>query len=153
MDSDEPPRRLVHVCMHAHSSITRTSVSARGCLSARVYTNECVGMPSSGGRMPFLHPSLPIISHPDKTLVCWRLQDQTMMSRQLSSQHIADARWLSLNWVLGYMHFASGGQLIREGNCDIIWWHSCNPNYQRQSPCFLMYSKLWFVISRGFVHI
>lgn len=68
------------------------------CLSARVCTNERVGMlRSSRGRMLFPHPSLPIISRPDKTLVCWRLQDQTVMSRQLSSQHTADARWLSLS--------------------------------------------------------
>lgn len=94
-----------------------------GCLSARALTNECVGtLRSSGGRMPFPHPSLPIISRPDKTPVCWRSQDQTVMSRQLSSQHTADARWLSLSWVPGYMQYASGGQLIRKRRlwCDTM---------------------------------
>lgn len=89
-------RELTH--MHTHSQITRRPESACGCLSAHVRLNECVGTPRcSGGRMPFPHPSLPIISCPDKTPVCWRLQDQTVMSRHLSSQHTADARWLSLS--------------------------------------------------------
>lgn len=110
------------VCVHMCPTITHTTTKKKthvptplGCLSARALTNECVGMlRSSGGRMPFPHPSLPIISRPDKTPVCWRSQDQTVMSRQLSSQHTADARWLSLSWVLGYMQYASGGQLIRK---------------------------------------
>lgn len=105
----------VSVWTHTHSPVTRLPVPNLGCLSARVCTNECVGtLRSSGGSVPFPHPSLPIISRPDKTPVCWRLQDQTVMSRQLSSQHTADARWLSLSWVPGYMQCASGGQLIRK---------------------------------------
>lgn len=86
-----------------------------------VCTNERVGtLRSSGGRMLFPHPSLPIISRPDKTPVCWRLQDQTLMSRQLSSQHTADARWLSLSWVPGCMQYASGGQLIAKRQ---LWYY------------------------------
>lgn len=90
--------RLLGVCVHTRSPITQMYVPALGCLSAGVCTNECVGTSrSSRGRMPFPHPSLPIISRPDKTPVCWRLQDQTVMSRQLFSQHTADVRWLSLS--------------------------------------------------------
>lgn len=101
------------------------------CVGACVQMNvwaRCVPL-EAGCR--FHIPSLPVISRPDKTPVCWRLQDQTAMSRQLSSRRSADARWLSLSWVLSYMQDTSGGQLIRNGNGDIC--HSCNHNYQ--SPC------------------
>lgn len=97
------PDISVSVCAHAphnhaHNKKKTLVPTPLGCLSARALTNECVGtLRSSGGRMPFPHPSLPIISRPDKTPVCWRSQDQTVMSRQLSSQHTADARWLSLS--------------------------------------------------------
>ena len=118
----------VCVYVHMHPTITHTHTKKMlvptplGCLSARALTNECVGtLRSSGGRMPFPHPSPPIISRPDKTPVCWRSQDQTVMSRQLSSQHTADARWLSLSWVLGYMQYASGGQLIKKK--AIVMWY------------------------------
>ena len=119
----------VCVYVHMHPTITHTHTHKKmlvptplGCLSARALTNECVGtLRSSGGRMPFPHPSPPIISRPDKTPVCWRSQDQTVMSRQLSSQHTADARWLSLSWVLGYMQYASGGQLIKKK--AIVMWY------------------------------
>lgn len=139
MDRGEPQRKLWHLCVcacvHAHSSATRQAVDASQHVCVQM---KCVGtLHSSGGRMLFPHPSLPIISRPDKTPVCWCLQDQTVMSRQLSSQHTADARWPSLSWVLGCMQCASGGQLIRKGNCDMIWWHSRNHNYSRQSPCGL----------------
>lgn len=53
------------------------SAFAKPCmpLSMRMCSNECVGtLRSSGGRMPFPHPSLPIISRPDKTPVCWRIK-------------------------------------------------------------------------------
>lgn len=123
MDSGKPQEEILilFVCVRTCNPQSHTTpVSACGCLSARVCTNECVGTQrASGGRMPFPHPCLPIISRPDKTPVCWRMQDQTVMSRQLTSQHTADARWLSLSWVLGYMQYASGGQLIQRGSCDM----------------------------------
>lgn len=68
-----------------------------------VCVGACVQMNVWARRVPleagcrFHIPSPPIISRPDKTGVCWRLQDQTVMSRQLCSQHTADARWLSLS--------------------------------------------------------
>lgn len=117
------------VCAHAPCANPRMSLgtSVGACVQMNVWA-RCVPL-EAGCR--FHIPSLPIISRPDKTPVCWRLQDQTVMSRQLSSQHTADARWLSLSWVLSYMQDASGEQLIRKGNGDIC--HSCNHNYQ--SPC------------------
>lgn len=113
--------------------------------SQHMCISECVGtLRSSGGRVPFPHPSLPIISCPDKTPVCWRLQDQTVMSRQLSSQHTADARWLPLRWVPGFLQNASGGQLIREGNCDIIWCMSSNHNHYKEAQWLHVSSDLQY---------
>lgn len=102
--------------------------------SPHMCTNECVGtLHSSGGRMPFPHPSPSIISRPMKQRLagaCGIKQWWAGSSLQSAVQTPGGCPWAE-SWA-SCKKSASGGQLIREGHCDMTWCTSSNHN-QREA--------------------